>query len=96
MNKDTIPCCAADALWRIRKVKINGVMTGVTRLDECIAAVAEENLTREEEIRESLMKKIRIANYIPPGVEEAYGTALMEEYHTAMRKRNTGNTGGES
>jgi hypothetical protein len=86
MNNDTIPCCAADALWRIRQVKINGIMTGINRLDECIAAVREENLTREDAIRAALVTKVGASNYIPPGLADAYGIALMEEYRKALLK----------
>ena len=32
-------CCAADALRRIRQIPINGIPTGITMLDECIAEV---------------------------------------------------------
>ncbi|MFA5347940.1 MAG: hypothetical protein WC294_07370 [Methanoregula sp.] len=31
---DDKPCCAADALRRIRQMKINGLMTGITMPDE--------------------------------------------------------------
>jgi hypothetical protein len=95
MNKDHIPCCAADALWRVRQVKINGVMTGITMLDESIAAVAEENLISGDAIQSSLVRRIRASNYIPPGSEEAYGKALMEEYHKALLKRNERKPGTE-
>jgi len=83
MKNDNIPCCAADALRRIRKIPINGIMTGITMLDESLAAVKDQKPGSDPAIREALMKKIRIYNYIPPGVEEAYATALMEEYKKA-------------
>ena len=41
---DDKPCCAADALRRIRQVKINGIMTGITMLDESIAEVRAQDL----------------------------------------------------
>ena len=44
MRNDTIPCCAADALRRIRQIPINGIMTGITMLDESIADVKARNL----------------------------------------------------
>ena len=47
---DDKPCCAADALRRIRQVKINGIMTGITMLDESIAEVKAQNLGSEPEI----------------------------------------------
>ena len=80
MNNDNIPCCAADALRRIRRIPINGIMTGITMLDESIAAVKEQNYGNDAAIREALMKSVRIYNYIPPGVDDAYALALMEEY----------------
>jgi hypothetical protein len=83
---DDKPCCAADALRRIRQVKINGIMTGITMLDESIADVRTQNLGSEPEIRVVLMKKIRIYNYIPKSVEEEYARALMEEYKKAITK----------
>jgi surface antigen len=84
---DDKPCCAADALSRIRQVKINRIMTGITMLDECIAEVRAQNYGSETEIRAALLKKIRIYNYVPKGVEEEYAWALMEEYKKSIAKK---------
>lgn len=84
---DDKPCCAAEALRRIRQIPINGIMTGLTMLDESIAEVKEQNLKTDTEIREALMKKIKIYNYIPWGVEEAYAQAIMEEYKKSVTKK---------
>jgi hypothetical protein len=83
------PCCAAEALRRIRQIPVNGIMTGLTMLDDSIAEVQELNLKTDTEIREALMKKIRIYNYVPKGVEEAYTRAVMEEYKKSVAKSNT-------
>lgn len=80
------PCCAAEALRRIRQIPINGIMTGITMLDESIADMREQNPDNDSAIREALMKKIKIYNYVPRGVEEAYAQALMEEYKKAVPK----------
>lgn len=86
---DEKPCCAADALRRIRQVKINGIMTGITMLDESIAEVKAQNYESDSEIRSALLKKIRVYNYVPKGVEEEYARALMEEYKKSITKSNT-------
>ena len=86
MTNDHIPCCAADALRRIRQIPVNGIMTGITMLDESIAAVKEQNPGSDAGIREALMKKIRIYNYVPKGVEEVYATAILEEYRNSVSK----------
>lgn len=80
------PCCAADALRRIRQVKINGILTGITMLDESITEVKAQNYGSDTEIRAALLKKIRIYNYVPKGVEAEYARALMEEYKKALAK----------
>ena len=95
MAYDTISPCTADALRSIRQVKINGIMTGFNGLDECIAAVREENLTSASTIQASLMNRIRISNYIPPRPEELYTAALMEEYRKAVLKSEEGKSGTE-
>jgi len=86
MKNDHIPCCAADALRRIRQIPVNGIMTGITMLDESIAAVKDQNPGSDAVIREALLKKIRIYNYVPRGVEEAYATAILEEYQNSVSK----------
>jgi hypothetical protein len=88
MSKD-IPCCAADALRRIRQIPINGIMTGITMLDESIAEIQAQNYTNDPEILAALMKKIKIYNYIPRGVEAEYARALLEEYKNSITKSNT-------
>jgi hypothetical protein len=86
---DEKPCCAADALRRIRQVKINGLLTGITMLNESIAEVRAQDLKNEPEILAVLMKKIKIYNYVPKGVEAEYARALMEEYKKSITKSNT-------
>jgi len=87
MKNDNIPCCAADALRRIRQIPIKGIPTGICMLEESIAAVKEQDLKSDSEIREVLMKKIRIYNYVPGGVEEEYTRAIMEEYRKNMKAK---------
>jgi len=82
---DDKPCCAAEALRRIRQIPINGINTGITMLDESIAEVKARNLGNEPAVSEALMKRIKIYNYVPKGVEEAYTHAIMEEYRKSVR-----------
>ena len=86
MEDDDKPCCAAEALRRIRQIPVNGIMTGITMLDESIAHVRSQNLSGEAEISRALMNKIKVYNYVPPGVEEGYSRAVMEEYKKSVRK----------
>jgi hypothetical protein len=84
------PCCPADALRRIRQIKINGISTGITMLDESISEVRELGFAGDWEIREALMNRVKIYNYIPPSVADAYAEAIMKEYHTAKSENELG------
>ena len=47
----------------------------------------EQNLSGETAIRDALIKKVRIYNYFPPGIEEEYEKAMMAEYRDAEIKK---------
>jgi len=86
MGSDNKPCCAADALRRIRQIPINGIPTGITMLDECIAEVKMQELKSETDIQTALLKRVKVYNYIPPNVEDEYARALFEEYKKSCVK----------
>jgi hypothetical protein len=73
-------CCPADALRRVKMIPVNGIPTGITMLDEIIAEVKEMNLSSEQQIKETLLKKVKIYNYISKGAEEMYLKAIIAEY----------------
>ena len=86
MKKDTLSPCAADALWKVRQVTINGHPIGIMNLDECIATVRAEDLSSDGEIQVALLKEVRGCNYIPPPVEAEYARVLLEEYRKVSPK----------
>ncbi|MBR1369440.1 hypothetical protein RJ53_08010 [Methanocalculus chunghsingensis] len=79
------PCCAADALRRIRQIDIGGISVGLVLLDEIINKVLIMNLESDDRIAEELIKYTKIFNYIPPSAEETYCTALMREYRHKVK-----------
>lgn len=83
MNWD-IPPCQADIVSRIRMVRVNGIPTGITRLDEIIAEVREMNLATEREIGLALLKGVKMHNFIPEPAEEAYLKAILDTYHVPV------------
>ena len=87
MGNDNKPCCAADALRRIRQIPINGIPTGICMLDECIAEIKTQDLKSEPEIRAALLKRVKVYNYIPPNVEDEYSRVLFEEYRKSPVKK---------
>ena len=79
------PCCAVDALRRIRQIDIEGISVGLVMLDEIINKALMMNLESDDRIAEELIKQTKIFNYIPPSAEEAYRTALMREYRRKVK-----------
>lgn len=86
MENDNKPCCAADALRRIRQIPVNGIPTGITMLDECMIVVKIQDLKSEQEIRAEFIERVKIYNYIPPKIEDEYARALLEEYKKSFLK----------
>ena len=80
MGNANKPCCAAEALRRIRQIPVNGIPTGICMFDECIAEVKKQDLKNEPEIRAALLRQIKVYNYVPGNVEDEYARALFEEY----------------
>ncbi|OPZ43861.1 MAG: hypothetical protein BWY93_00937 [Euryarchaeota archaeon ADurb.BinA087] len=77
---DEKPCCAADALRRIRQVDVGGIVVGISMLDHILPEVREMELPDEKEIGRELLKRVKIYNYIPASAEEKYRIALLEEF----------------
>lgn len=78
-DKD-IPCCAADAMRRVKQVDVGGIVVGITMLEECVREVREMNLKNTKEISDLLLKKVKVYNYIPTAAEVKYREALLREY----------------
>lgn len=82
-----IPCCAADAMRRVKQLDVDGTVVGITMLEEIIAEVRGMNLQKKQEISNILMKKVRIYNYIPDSAEARYVEALLREYEKGVTER---------
>jgi hypothetical protein len=86
MEDDHKPCCAADALRRIRQVTINGLPTGITMLGEIIEEVKSQDLHSDPELQAALLKRVKVYNYVPRNVEEVYANVLLEEFRKQVAR----------
>lgn len=86
--KEDIPCCAAEALRRIKQVNVGGVVVGLSMLDNVIADVEALGLTSEPRLREELVKRTKIYNYIPKSAETMYGEALLSVYRNEVKNHD--------
>jgi hypothetical protein len=79
------PCCAAEAMRRIRRIEVGDAVVGLSMLDDVIDDVIGLNLTEKTAISNELIKRIKIYNYIPKSAEPVYGEALLREYENRVK-----------
>ena len=65
---------------KIRKILVDGKETGIDQLDMILEQVKRLHLKDDEQIKEELLKRARVFNYIPSKKIEFYTAALMDEY----------------
>ncbi len=80
MKNNDIPCCAADAMRRVKPVEVYGVTVGLAMLDLVFAEVRDLGLIDESAVRAELIKRVKVYNYVPPPAAEAYARAVYREY----------------
>ena len=81
------PCCAAEAMRRIRRIEVGGVVVGLAMLDDAFQDVIDRGITGETAIGDELVRQIKIYNYIPKEAEPLYRAALLCEYQNEVTKR---------
>ncbi|MDD4568036.1 MAG: hypothetical protein PHU37_09050 [Methanoculleus chikugoensis] len=81
------PCCAAEALRRVRRIDIGGVVVGFAMLDDILADTVACNLSGDSAIGDELIRQVKIYNYIPKEAEPLYRAALLREYQDEVKKR---------
>jgi hypothetical protein len=65
---------------KTKKIMIDGKETGIDQLDWIIDEVKKLRLSGDAAIREELLKRTKVLNYVPTKKAEAYGGALLEVY----------------
>jgi hypothetical protein len=70
---------------KTKKIMIDGKETGIDQLDWIIDEVKKLRLSDDAAIREELLKRTKVLNYVPTKKAEAYGGALLVEYKKAVQ-----------
>jgi len=80
------PCCAAEAMRRIRRIEVGGVVVGLAMLDDAFQDVTDSGITDVTAIGDELIRQIKIYNYIPKEAEPLYRAALLLAYQNEVKK----------
>lgn len=67
-----------------RRILVDGIETGIDRLDWIIEEVRKMNISDDTVITEELLRQTKANNYIPTKKAKEYGEALLRAY------KNTG------
>lgn len=81
ISLEQVPTCAPDPRGTPKKLTLpGGFRVGIANLDPILREVAELKLTEAAAIREELLRRTALCNYIPSSAERDYSLALFEEY----------------
>ena len=79
--------CAADALFRVTPLEVNGKRGGIPGLRDIIAEVRSLVLPEEALLKAALIERARRTSYIPVSLRDACADALLAYYHASVHKR---------
>jgi len=80
------PCCPAAAARMIKKLVLPGGEVGIVNLENILKEVADLKLADDDIIKEELLKRVKIYNYVAPPAEADYARALLGEYEKLFGK----------
>lgn len=81
------PCCAAEAMRRVRRISVGNIVVGLSMLEQIFEEVEGAGLPSDSAVRSELLRQVKIYNYVPGPAEEAYADALFEEYQKDIKRR---------
>lgn len=87
MNDDQ-SCCFHMAARNVKKIKIDGGMIGISKLENILAEVEAFGLTGEEIIKAELVRVTKIYNYVISKLEREYANSLYREYCQKLGKHH--------
>jgi len=64
----------------LKMVSIGGFVVSLVGLDEVFEELYREGKAPSEDVKESLLSKVKARNYVPPKAEAQYAEALLREY----------------
>lgn len=89
-EKDGVYCKVCGGIvphhTNIGSILVDGKPTGINQLDFIIDEVAALHLESDSDIRNELVKRAKVLNYIPTKMTEKYANALLLVYKTQKIK----------
>jgi len=77
-------------LVKTRLITVNGRRVGIARLCDAIADVQARGLTRDDEIKAAVIRRVEETSFIPDPLRAAYADALLAECRVVTERAGRG------
>jgi hypothetical protein len=82
------PCCSAAAARMMKRLTIaGGSEVGIVNLEGILKEVAAMKLADDSAVKQELLRRVRIYNYVPSSADSEYSEALLREYREVVRRQ---------
>lgn len=82
------PCCPAAAARMTKKLNLgDGFPVGIVNLDNILKEVVDMKLADNQAIKRELLERVKGCNYVAPGAEADYASALFREYRELLGRQ---------
>ncbi len=90
-EKDGVYCKVCGGIipqdTNIGSIEVEGKPTGINQLDFIIDEVTALHLNSDSDIRNELVKRAKVLNYIPTKMTEKYAEALLRVYKERLQQK---------
>ena len=90
-EKDGVYCKVCGGIipqdTKIGSIVVNGKTTGINQLDFILDEVAGLDILNDRDIRNELVKRAKVLNYIPTKMTDMYADALLRVYKERLQQK---------
>lgn len=91
-DKDGVYCKVCGGIipqdTKIGTIEVNGKPTGINQLDFILDEVASLSLHSDRDLKNELVQRAKVLNYIPTKMTEVYANALLRVYTERLHKKD--------
>ena len=70
----------------VNHINVKGNRIGIAGLEKILPEIAEMGIESEEELKGLLLERVKLRNYVSPGVENDYAVSLLKSYYRFLGK----------
>jgi hypothetical protein len=79
------PCCPGKTTTK--RITVGGQQIGIAQLDQIIEKALSSEGVSDAELKMTLLRELKIFNYVPPSVEGEYLDGIWDEFQKERARR---------